>query len=42
MFFHGSGLLTEKWVDFDKNSSIGIAWSNDLKRWDWPGKQKTN
>lgn len=40
MFFHGSGPLTEKQGDFDKNSTIGIAWSNDLKTWDWPGKQK--
>jgi hypothetical protein len=38
MFFHGSGPLTESQGDFDKNSSIGIAWSNDLKTWNWPGK----
>jgi hypothetical protein len=38
MFFHGSGPLTEKLGDFDKNASIGIAWSNDLKSWGWPGK----
>ncbi len=37
MFFHGSGPLTEKQGDFDKNASIGIAWSNDLIHWDWPG-----
>lgn len=40
MFFHGSGPLTEKQGDFDKNASIGIAWSNDLINWDWPGKSK--
>ena len=40
MFFHGSGPLTEKEGDFDKNSSIGIAWSNDLITWVWPGKKK--
>ena len=38
MFFHGSGPLTEEQGDFDKNASIGIAWSDDLKKWTWPGK----
>ena len=38
MFFHGSGPLTEKQGDFDKNASIGISWSNDLINWEWPGK----
>lgn len=38
MFFHGSGPLTEEEGDFDKNASIGIAWSKDLKKWSWPGK----
>ena len=36
MFFHGSGPLTETQGDFDKNASIGIAWSNDLINWNWP------
>ncbi len=36
MFFHGSGPLTEEQGDFDKNASIGIAWSNDLLQWNWP------
>ncbi|MEO6134989.1 MAG: hypothetical protein ABIP35_07540 [Ginsengibacter sp.] len=36
MFFHGSGPLTEEQGDFDKNASIGIAWSNDLINWNWP------
>lgn len=36
MFFHGSGPLTEKEGDFDKNASIGIAWSADLNDWYWP------
>lgn len=35
MFFHGSGPLTEKEGDFDKNSSIGIAWSDDLFHWEF-------
>lgn len=36
MFFHGSGPKTETEGDFDKNASIGIAWSDDLLNWDWP------
>lgn len=36
MFFHGSGPKKEKEGDFDKNSSIGIAWSNNLIDWEWP------
>ncbi|SOE23411.1 hypothetical protein SAMN06298216_3799 [Spirosomataceae bacterium TFI 002] len=36
MFFHGSGPKTETEGDFDKNASIGIAWSDDLLKWDWP------
>lgn len=39
MFFHGSGPLTEEEGDFDKNSSIGIAWSDDLLDWNWPGEK---
>lgn len=38
MFFHGSGPLKESQGDFDRNASIGIAWSNDLLEWEWPGK----
>ena len=38
MFFHGSGPLKEEEGDFDKNASLGIAWSDDLKNWNWPGK----
>ncbi len=36
LFFHGSGPGTEQ-TDFDKNASIGIAWSSDLRNWHWPG-----
>jgi len=36
MFFHGSGPLSETEGDFDKNASIGIAWSNDLIDWEYP------
>lgn len=35
MFYHGSGPGDEK-TDFDRNSSIGIAWSEDLEQWSWP------
>ncbi|GAB3416464.1 hypothetical protein GCM10027516_09520 [Niabella aquatica] len=38
MFFHGSGPESELKGDFDKNASIGIAWSEDLTSWSWPGK----
>lgn len=38
MLFHGSGPKTEEAGDFDKNASIGIAWSDDLRQWSWPGK----
>lgn len=37
MFFHGSGPKTEEEGDFDKNASLGIAWSDDLWQWEWPG-----
>lgn len=39
MFFHGSGPKTESQGDFDKNSSIGYAWSDDLIEWRWNGKR---
>lgn len=39
MFFHGSGPRTENEGDFDKNSSIGLAWTENLSNWDWPGKK---
>ena len=38
MFFHGSGPLKENEGDFDRNASLGIAWSKDLVNWSWPGK----
>ena len=40
MFFHGSGPLKETEGDFDKNASIGIAWSKDLINWEWPGIER--
>ena len=37
MFFHGSGPESEQ-VHFNNNASLGIAWSDDLQTWSWPGK----
>lgn len=34
MFFHGTGPEDER-VCFDKNASVGLAWSRDLIRWEW-------
>jgi len=39
MFFHAGGPGKIKTQDnVDANCSIGIAWSDDLKEWEWPGK----
>ena len=38
MFFHGSGPESEE-INFDNNASIGVAWSEDLRAWSWPGKK---
>ena len=35
MFFHGVGLNGEK-AYFQTNACLGLAWSDDLVRWDWP------
>ena len=37
MFFHGSGPEDEKTM-FSTHASLGLAWSEDLASWDWPGK----
>ncbi len=37
LFFHGTGPENED-VIFDTHACIGIAWSNDLKEWNWLGK----
>lgn len=40
MFFHGSDYPEEDpRGGFDNFASIGLAWSDDLKTWDWPGKK---
>lgn len=37
MFFHGGRPGKIKTQDnVDANCSLGIAWSEDLKRWKWP------
>ena len=38
LFFHGTGPEDES-VIFDTRACLGIAWSEDLRTWDWPGKQ---
>lgn len=39
MFFHGSEFPeNDPRGGFDNFASIGIAWSDDLKNWAWPGK----
>jgi hypothetical protein len=36
MFFHGTGPQDET-VIFNTHACIGLAWSDDLIHWDWPG-----
>ncbi len=38
MFFHASGPEDERTM-FDSHASLGIAWSDDLVDWSWPGKK---
>jgi hypothetical protein len=41
MLFHGSAYPENApQGGFDNFASIGLAWSNDLNTWDWPGKDK--
>lgn len=37
LFFHGSRYPDSDPQHFDNFASIGIAWSDDLKHWRWPG-----
>jgi hypothetical protein len=37
MVFHGSGPEDERTM-FHTHASIGLAWSDDLKVWHWPGE----
>jgi hypothetical protein len=40
MFFHGSAYPeTDPRGGFDNFASVGLAWSDDLKAWDWPGRK---
>ena len=41
LFFHGSGPEDERTL-FDTHASIGIAWSDDLRDWCWPGAVMTH
>ncbi len=39
MFFHGSDFKeSDPRGGFDSFASIGIAWSDDLKKWEWPSQ----
>ena len=38
LFFHGSGPEDERTM-FDNHASLGLAWSDDLKSWHWPGER---
>lgn len=38
MFFHGESQAGRKVHDAHGQASLGVAWSDDLKHWDWPGK----
>lgn len=43
MFFHGSDYPeTDPRGGFDNFASLGLAWSSDLKTWDWPGKRASS
>ena len=39
MFFHGTGPEDER-VIFHTHASLGLAWSDDLVEWCWPGKEE--
>jgi sucrose-6-phosphate hydrolase SacC (GH32 family) len=38
MFFHASAVSEKNPLGFWANCSIGLAWSDNLKNWSWPGK----
>ena len=40
LFFHGSGPEPES-IKFTTHCSLGLAWSDDLIHWDWPGKDRS-
>jgi hypothetical protein len=41
MFFHGSDYPENSPKGgFDNFASLGLAWSGDLKAWEWPGKRR--
>lgn len=43
MFFHGSPYAEDDpRGGFDNLASIGLAWSNDLQEWHWPGEKDSN
>ncbi len=38
MFFHGATREGRQKWDIHGNASLALAWSDDLKTWEWPGK----
>lgn len=39
MFFHGQGPAPKTTEIINSGTDLGIAWSDDLLNWDWPGKE---
>lgn len=37
LFFHASAFPEQHLLGFWANCSVGLAWSDDLKHWSWPG-----
>jgi hypothetical protein len=42
MFFHASRFPERTGRGFWRNCSIGLAWSDDLVRWQWPSNAGHN
>jgi hypothetical protein len=42
LFFHGQGPSPKTTEIIHSGTDMGIAWSDDLITWDWPGKKNTN
>ena len=40
MFFHGDTGEGPKTNDAHGQGTLGLAWSDDLVHWDWPGSQR--
>lgn len=40
MVFHGQGPSPQSTEIINSGTDLGIAWSDDLKTWEWPGKNR--